>query len=243
MAFDPSKMLEKFSPDPKKSGTTLFVLNVFSMILAGLCNTFSAASDKNTSSEDKKFLIPAGFATSVANIGTYCAMTLKMISGLQKGADKSVNKMKADGVFNKNALDFVNKSIDKAQGGFLGTGLFKKSKEYVSDMKSTLLKDGELTTEGKLLYENSLKDGAGVLGAFAGAVICCGVLTPIIRDVSAYIVQKHMERKNPALKDKPYRPYFDPTHLKVSHKYNSNTPKQPLTMTNYMAFTNGSMKV
>ena len=76
------------------------------------------------------------------------------------------------------------------------------------------------------------------------AVIGCGILTPLIRDTSAYLVQKQMEKRNPNLKDLPYKPYFDPAHLKVSHNLDYvNISKQPLTLKNYMAFTNGSMKI
>mgnify|MGYP006873163068 CR=1 FL=1 len=50
-----------------------------------------------------------------------------------------------------------------------------------------------------------------------------------------------MEDKNPSLKNMPYKPYFDPGHLKVSHYLqNQNCQKIPITMKNYMAFTNGS---
>ena len=80
---------------------------------------------------------------------------------------------------------------------------------------------------------------SGVAGAFFGAVVGCAVLTPIIRDVSAYFVQKHMEKKNPELKEQPYRPYFQPTKLDGVNY----AKKQPLSMKSYMAFTNSGMKI
>ena len=72
--------LEKFS-NPAKAGVALLALNVFSTALAAAANTVAAATDKNTSAEDKKFLVPAGIATGIANIGLYLAFTLKVIKG------------------------------------------------------------------------------------------------------------------------------------------------------------------
>ena len=101
-------------------------------------------------------------------------------------------------------------------------------------------------TEAIKEYKEVMKGCGSVLGAFAGVIIGCGILTPIFRDVSAYFVQKHMEKKNPSLKNKPYKPYFDPAHIKVGYA----STKQPLNMNTYMAFTrsrnvfpNASLKV
>jgi len=245
MKFDLTSVINKLDPAPEKSGGTLIALNILSMILAGLSNTFAAASDKNTSSEDKKFLIPAGLATSVANILAYCAVTLNIKKVLENDADKAYAQMEKQGTLLKNASEYVEKSIKKAEGGLFNTGILKKKPEYIASMKETLKNaDGTLTQEAKNLYKSSLKGGAGVMGAFAGAVIGCGILTPIIRDVSAYFVQKQMEKKNPELKNVPYKPYFDPAHLKVTHSaMYKNTPKQPLNMNTYMTFTKGSMKI
>ena len=64
MAFNLQKfgqnILEACNPDPSKAGKTLLVLNAAGMIAAAASNTFAAAVDKNTSAEDKKFLVPAG---------------------------------------------------------------------------------------------------------------------------------------------------------------------------------------
>ena len=233
-------MLEKIS-DPTKAGKTLLGLNIFAMVLAAASNTFAIAQDKNTPAEDKKFLIPAGVATGIANIGAYFAITQRIIKGLEKGTDKIVKNMEQKGTLNNNALQYVNKTIEKA-----GKGLFKKSPEYISDMKNYLLKDGAPTANAISEYKDVIKGCGSVLGAFIGVIIGCGILTPIFRDVSAYFVKKHMEKKNPKLKDIPYRPYFDPSHIKLGY---TNT-KQPLNINTYMAFTrsrnvipNGSLKV
>ena len=247
MAFNFQKIGERIlnacNPDPSKAGKTLLVLNAAGMIAAAASNTFAAAVDKNTSAEDKKFLVPAGLATGVANIGLYYAMTDKMIKSLKNSADTFVSSMEASDIA-KNATELAKKTITKAETGFLGTGLFKKPKELVSSMKSTLFKDGiidvkNITDDAIALYKNNTKAAAGVLGAFAGAVIGCAVLTPIIRDVSAYFIQKRMEKNNPDLREQPHRPYFDPTHLKI------NGVNKPMNMKNYMAFTqmHGNMKI
>ena len=219
--------LEKIS-NPEKAGNTLLGLNVLSMILAAASNTFAIAKDKNTSQEDKKFLIPAGVATGVANIGAYFAITRKIIKGLEGTAGKILKGMEDKGTLKDNVLKYVNKSIEKAE-----SGLFKKKPEYIKDMKTYLLKDGAPTKEAISQYKEVVKGCGSVLGAFAGVVIGCGILTPIFRDVSAYFVQKRMEKKNPSLKDAPYRPYFDPSHIKVGYA----SKKQPLNMNTYMAFT------
>ena len=157
-----------------------------------------------------------------------------------------------------------NYSIDKIlkakNGRFFG--LFgKKSAEELGVMADTFLKtkDGgsvkELVQNGASNLKEALKDavpkdyaiesiqknikgGASVAGAFLGAIIGCSIITPIIRDIGAYIVQKQLEKKEPELKDKPYRPYFDPSH--VGHNTYIKMDKVPLSLKNYMSFTNGS---
>lgn len=226
----------------QSTGGVMLALSVAGMISAAVTNTFAAAVDKNTSAEDKKFLIPAGAVTGIANIGIYYLMTDKLIDGLEKSAENQIKNMylKNNDEFNKKALTYTAKVIEKAEKGFLKTGLFKKDSSYIDSMKNALCKDSNIkngiTDYAKDLYANHVKSGAGVLGAFAGAVIGCAILTPIIRDVSAYFVQKRMEKNNPSLKDKPYQPYFEPTRLTSA---NFENKKQPLSMQNYMAFTNG----
>lgn len=247
---DFAKLLDKFNPDPSKAGNTLLILNVAGMIFAALSNTFAAATDKNTSKEDKKFLVPAGLATGVANIGAYFAITTKIIDKLAgkeevvkdgkvikqatKGfIDTVIEKMEKEGTLETSAKNLADKAINKAEkGGFLGLG--KKSDEYVSSMKETLKDDSAQIA----LFKDNMKAGAGVLGAFAGAVIGCAIITPIIRDVSAYFIQKKMEKNNPNLKNEPPRPYFDPTHTKV----NGNLRKLS-SMRDFMISTNGRMKI
>jgi len=238
-------LLQKFNPEiPENAGPTLLALNAGGMILAALSNTFAIAIDKNTKDDEKQFLIPAGLLTGLANIGTYFLVTKKFIDKFEGDATKAVKNMSPENLA-KNATELAKKTIDKAQKGFLGTDLFKKSDKYVSAMKETLLKDGQATQSAKQLYQDKYVAGASVLGAFAGVVVSSGILTPIIRDVSANLVQKMMEEKNPSLKDMPYKPYFDPAHLKVSHNIGlqQNSQKIPLTMKSYMAFTNGTMKI
>lgn len=241
-----SKLIKSMDPNGKQ-GALLLWLNTFGMIFAALSNTFGVMKDKNTSQEDKKFLVPAGALTGVANIGVYYAITQRIIDKLQgkEGftgvADKQLAKMEKEGTLTANALEFVNKKVLKAEKGSI-FGIGKKSKEYVESMKVTLLDGNQLKEEGMQLFKDNVKAGYGVLGAFAGAVIGCAVLTPIIRDVSAYFVQKRMERHQPDLADKPYRPYFNPTHIMPQYK-DMNIQKQPLSMKNYMNFTNGKMKV
>ena len=215
--------LEKMS-----AGRTLLGINVFATALAAATNTFAAAKDKNTSAEDKKFLVPAGIATGVANVGLYLAFTLKVIGKLEKDAVKMTSDMAKKGTLEKNALNYANKSIENAS-----KGLFKKKPEFIKDMKNYLLKDGKITQKGIEVYKADMKDAASVTGAFIGAVVAYGILSPIIRDLSAYFVQKHMEKKNPEYKDAPYRPYFDPGHFKIGYA----NKKQPLNMNTYMAFT------
>ena len=165
-------------------------------------------------------------------------MTDKMIKNLKDSADSFVKSMKAEDVA-KNATDLANKTLKKAEKGFMGTGLFKRSEEYISSMKNTLFKDGNITDEAIKLYKDNTKAAAGVLGAFTGAVIGCAVLTPIIRDVSAYFVQKGMEKRNPQLKAQPPMLYIDPTHAANNKRKN----REPLTMKNYMVSTKGALKV
>jgi hypothetical protein len=222
----------------------MLFLSVAGMISAAVTNTFAAAIDKNTSAEDKKFLVPAGAVTGVANIGVYYLMTDKMIRSLEKSAGNYIAKLATENTpeFDKKATAYIESIIKKAQGG-----LFKnndKQIKRVAEMKKALLKDKETIAGGisdyaKDLYANHAKSGAGVLGAFAGAVIGCSILTPIIRDVSAWAIQKIREKKNPEIKDEPIKPYFEPTRLNYS-KYGN----KPLTLKNYMNFTNqGNMKV
>ncbi len=248
-----SSFLNNFNPDPSKAGKTLLVLNALGMVFAAISNTFAAGTDKNTSKEDKKFLVPAGAATGVANIALYYGMTTKIIDKLggkditKNGttthirglADDIIDTMKQDGSFDVQLKNFVNNQISKAEkGGLFGLG--KKSSEYIESMKTSLLKNGLPSDYAASKFAGQIKSGMGVLGAFIGAVVGCAIFTPIIRDISAYFVQKVREKKNPSLQDQPYRPYFDPSHLKVDYK----GKKQPLSMKAYMAFTNsGNMKI
>ena len=254
MAFNPPKfvqsLLESCSPNPAKAGKTLLVINALGMVFAALSNTYAAAVDKNTSAKDKKFLVPAGFVTGAANIGLYYAMTTKIIDALQgKTTVKDGKEMVKVGLADK-VLDYMSRNVDKdgknllvaAQEKFVEKEILKAGKvseELKQDAKK-LLKEGDgITTKAQELFKKSFKSGFGVAGAFIGAVVGCAILTPIIRDVSAYFVQKHLEKNNPEMKDKPYRPYFEPTRIE-SVRYN----RRPLTLKGYMAFTNkGNMKV
>lgn len=233
------KVLNTFD---KSAGKTLMILNTLGIGFAAASNTVAAATDKNTSPEDKKFLVPAGLLTGVANVGLYFGMTSKLVSKLSgtgknegKGiADKVISSMINKNTFDENALKYVDGRILKAGKKF------GETHDYFTSMKQTLKNGDALTEAGKDLYKNHIKDGMGVLGAFIGAVIGCAVITPIFRDVSAYIVQKVREKKNPSLQDKPYMPYFDPTHIGPKYgKYN----KQPLSLTSYMAFTHGRTRI
>ena len=220
--------LANFS-DPKKAGTALLLINVFSTALAAVTNTFAVATDKNTSPEDKKFLIPAGIATGVANIGMYLALTLKVIDLMGKKAKDVIKNMAINGTLKENAEIYTKNAIDKAKNA----KIFKKTSDYIADMEKYYFRNGKLSKNAVAEYKDNIKGAASVMGAFIGVVIGYGILSPIIRDVSAYFVQKHMEKKNPDYKDKPYRPYFDPGHFKVGYA----SQKQPLNMNTYMAFT------
>lgn len=249
-------LLEKpLNIDPSKAGKTLLGLNAVGMAAAAASDTFAAAVDKNTSAEDKKFLIPAGVATGFAKIGIYFTMTTAIINKLQgkvhydkEGnitkttvglADKALSAMD-ESTFNSNALEYTNSVIKKAEKGFLGTGLFKKSKEYVESMKTTLKDENGITQAAKDLYKSNFKAGFGVLGAFIGVIVGSAFLTPIIRDVSAWAIQKRREKNNPELKDKPYQPYFAPAVVGNIRRSN----KQPLSMKNYMAVAqSGNLKI
>ena len=254
MAFNPPKfvqsLLESCSPNPAKAGKTLLVINALGMVFAALSNTYAAAVDKNTSAKDKKFLVPAGFVTGAANIGLYYAMTTKIIDALQgKTTVKDGKEMVKVGLADK-VLDYMSRNVDKdgktllqaAQEKFVEKEILKAGKvseELKQGAETFLKKDNVITDEAKELFKKSFKSGFGVAGAFIGAVVGCAILTPIIRDVSAYFVQKHLEKNNPEMKDKPYRPYFEPTRIE-SVRYN----RRPLTLKGYMAFTNkGNMKV
>ncbi len=246
--FDTSIQQAKHNPEQAKglfsklftsAGDKLLAINTFSMVLAAITNTVAAAIDKNTSQEDKKFLVPAGLATGIANIGIYFAMTRQIIKSLEKKADEVVHNMAKDGVtLDKRTLEYVNKTITKAENA----KIFKKSPEELKAMREALLenpnvkdilKDGIISQKAISDYGNSVKEAASVAGSFIGVVVGCGILTTIIRDVSAYFVQKHLEKKNPKYKEAPYRPYFDPGHFKVGYA----NKKQPLNMNTYMAFT------
>ena len=229
------KLLGSCNPDPNKAGNILLAINALGMVFAALSNTYAAAVDKNTSAEDKKFLVPAGLVTGVANIGLYYTMTTGIIEGLKKSADKAIEAMKPEDLAKK-SLELVDRKIAKAKSPEIADSLKKLFKNQ----------DGSINDAAKKLYKDNNKAAAGVLGAFVGAVVGCAVLTPIIRDVSAYFVQKRMEKNNPEMADKPYKPYFEPTRIE-SVRYGNITeqPKrQPLSMKSYMAFTNsGSMKI
>ncbi len=232
-----SKLLKSCNPDPEKAGKVLLVLNAAGMIFAALSNTFATAIDKNTSKEDKGFLIPAGIATGVANIGLYYALTIKIINGLKDAAVAATNALERDDLV-KNSKEYALKQIDKAS-----KGLFKKSDNYIASMKEAFIDSKGLPTpEAITTYKADKVAGAGVLGAFVGAVVSCAILTPIIRDVSAYFVQKMMEKRNPEMSQKPYRPYFDPSHI-GDGPYRRHHGNQPLSMRSYMLYTNGNMKI
>lgn len=298
MAFDSSKLLQSFNPKGNEGGL-LLALNAAGMVFAALSNTFAAATDKNTKAEDKKFLVPAGLATGVANIALYYGMTTKIIKKLAgKTLSPKKNETVQDLIKRKNLKDgtfvilkdeagkeatvevkglahkiianlteaqkneHVFNKIEKAQkGGIFGFGksnseeiagmvleflkpnsTFKNANDILNNKDAFINAKNVLSENGEKLLGVNVKAGMGVMGAFIGAVVGCAILTPIIRDVSAYFIQKRMERKNPELTVKPYRPYFDPTHTKVGEN-SLPTPKQPLSFKNYMTYTGSSLKV
>ena len=232
-------LLKSLKPGAENAGKSLLLLNALGMVFAAASNTVASAVDKNTSAEDKKFLIPAGVATGVANISIYYAMTDRLVKKLKDVAGNYVDNLKESDLVDK-AAEFAKSRIAKAE-----KGLFKKP-ELAESMKQTFFKNGNvadgITDAAKNLYKSNFKAAAGVAGAFIGAVIGSSILTPIIRDVSAYFIQKKMEKNNPELANKPYRPYYDPSRVGTG-LYNR---RQPLSMKSFMAFTNarsGNMKV
>ncbi len=239
MGFDLAKFVNNFNPEGK-TGNVLLILNAAGMLFAAASNTFAAAADKNTSTEDKKFLVPSGVVTGVANIALYYKLTQKIINSLKSVTEDMLNNLTPEEL-TKKATDVAKAKINKAEKGLFNTGLFKKTPEMVESMKKTLL-NGDVATEfAEKEFRGKLKDGASVMGAFAGAIIGCAIITPIVRDISAYFVQKGLEKRNPKFKETPYKPYFDPAHIE-SRRY-GQFKKQPLTMKNYMAFTNNKLKV
>lgn len=221
------------NPD-KSAGTTLMVLNALGIGFAAASNTFAAAIDKNTSAEDKKFLVPAGAVTGLANLGIYFGMTKKLVDYLEGPvAIKVQDRMLENKTYASGAKNFIEGNLAKAAK--------LKNKDLFESMKNTLKNpDGSITDAAKFLYTKKITKGLGVVGAFIGAVVGCAIITPILRDVSAYAVQKLREKKNPDLQNKPYSPYFDPTH--IGPKY-AKVKKQPLSMTSYMNFTHGRTRV
>ena len=237
MGFDLAKFVDNFNPE-KDAGKVLLMLNAAGMLFAAASNTFAAAADKNTSAEDKKFLVPSGIVTGAANIALYYKLTKKIMDGLKDVTNKYVANL-SDSELAKKAKEVALAKINKAEKGFLGTGLFKKKPDFVQSMKSTLLTNDGVVTEAAINeFKKQLPNGASVMGAFIGAVIGSAIITPIIRDISAYFVQKGMEKRNPHLKDVPYKPYFDPAHIE-SRRYG----QLQIPMKNYMAFTRRGMKV
>lgn len=233
-------LLKSCNPDPKKAGKTLLVLNAMGMLFAAASDTFAAAIDKNTPKEEKKFLIPAGVATGVAKIGIYYLMTDKIINGLKNAAGRVVDNMKPEEL-TKNAKDFALKQVDKAQ-----KGLFKKSDDYVKSMKNTLFEGGDIknsiTDAAKQLYKDKTIASGSVLGSFIGAVIGCSLITPIIRDVGAYFVQKMMDKKKGGTSTqediKPYLDIVNSRSLMVTPQF------KPMSMSNYMKATHSTgMKI
>lgn len=239
MGFDLAKFVNNFNPEGK-TGNVLLILNAAGMLFAAASNTFAAAADKNTSTEDKKFLVPSGVVTGVANIALYYKLTQRIINSLKSVTEDMLNNLTHEEL-TKKATDVAKAKINKAEKGLFNTGLFKKTPEMIESMKKTLL-NGDVATEfAEKEFRGKLKDGASVMGAFAGAIIGCAIITPIVRDISAYFVQKGLEKRNPKFKETPYKPYFDPAHIE-SRRY-GQFKKQPLTMKNYMAFTNNKLKV
>ena len=240
MAFNLASLAEKFNPEGK-AGKVLLVLNAAGMLFAAASNTFAAAADKNTSAEDKKFLVPAGIFTGVVNIALYYKMTQKIIDRLKDVANTQVQNLSNEELLQK-ATQVAKAKINKAEKGIFNTGLFKKSADMVQSMKDTLLtKEGIATPFAIEEFSKKIPEGASVMGAFIGAVIGCSIITPIVRDISAYFVQRKMEKRNPDFKELPHKPYFDPAHIE-SRRY-GNIRRQPLSMKNYMAFTNNKLKV
>ena len=253
--------LNVLNPD-KSAGKILMVLNALGIGLAAAANTYAAATDKNTSAEDKKFLVPAGGVTGLANLGIYFGMTSKLISklagkeddesALQSAAktiktkttdslaDRVFNLMQDNGTYKDRVEHFVENKIAKES---------KKIKDInvLNNMKKTLKNDdGSLTNYAKQMFREDVRNGFSVVGAFIGAVVGCAVITPILRDVSAYAVQKIRESRNPSLKNKPYMPYFDISHVrtnKYSYGISHKPDNRPLSMTSYLNFTHGRTRV
>jgi len=287
----PLNLLKACNPDPSKAGKTLLVINAMGMVFAALSNTFAAAVDKNTSAEDKKFLVPAGFMTGIANIGLYFALTTKIIDHLQGKKAKIANSKevniknpiikklleiakpkekkeikglaqhileiidKEEGAIKENATSYVCKQIYKAtkDEDRLSSAIKTLIKNPTEDLSETIkkqptlddlkkaLKNIEITDDAIKAYKETFKSGFGVLGAFIGAIIGCAILTPIIRDISAYAIQKHMKKKNPTLNsDYHFIHYIDPIHVQSGRYVHK---KQPLSMKTYMASTSGSLKI
>ena len=76
-----------------------------------------------------------------------------------------------------------------------------------------------------------------ILGTFIGAIVGSAILTPIIRDVSAYFVQKRMEKKKPEATRNDIEPFLN---IVGTRNY---TSRQPISMQNYMAQTKAGMKI
>ena len=68
------------------------------------------------------------------------------------------------------------------------------------------------TDYAKELFKDDIKGGLSVLGAFTGAIVGCAIIAPILRDVSAYFIQKQMKKRNPGATEGPFISYT-PTYM------------------------------
>ncbi len=208
--------------------------------------------------------IVAYYAITQKIIDSFEKSAVEAVGGTLKQKDKTTKEIIEKVIECPNNFDLAGHTknfylgiLEKAKNGVF-FGLFgKKSKKELEGIADIFFENGkELLENGadniKEAFKNAnptkyatqtmqdgIRKGMGVLGAFTGAVIGCSLLTPIIRDIGAYIVQKRLEKEQPELKDKPYRPYFDPTHVGNNGRY-FKLDKQPLSMKSYMTFTNSS---
>ncbi len=145
----------------------------------------------------------------------------------------------------------VNKDIDKKDKKFLipqeildgavNIGLYAL-------ITAPLIKNTEkLIDKGIISFTNvqkntpkfdNIKGGARVLASFAGAVLSCNIITPIIRNKLGGIATHRKEMYQKINMDEfKYNPYYQPFFKK-------NIDKQPLNISNYVSFSkNHGMKI
>ena len=190
----------------KDGGKLLVHMGAAGWVLSSIAQIAMLLGDKKIDKEQKKFLLPQEGADALVNVGMYYSICELIKKGgdwlVEKGhlmTDKVVNeilKIKPDNMPALSQKEWKKLFSSKELGGKL-----TKALENAKDLD--ILKNISPAEKAKALNaaEKALdcleqhKNNVGTISAIAASVLACNIVTPLVRNKLAAMMQRDLQKK------------------------------------------------